>query len=343
MLKILRFLLLAFSLILPFSIAIGQDVVFTPFLNTPTYYNPAHTGAKEGIHTYTLGRFQWLDLPIHYNSFHFEGDLGIRNIPAMGGFGLFVSENHDGVGFIKDFQLGISLSSRIIVSSLFAIQIGIKTSVIQKKVNWDDLVWPDQLSELYGNIYVSSFVPPDTDKKAFMDFGLGGLFQFRNTSGTFQGSSGIAVDHLFEPDQALLSTGAVQLPRKYIITSDFYISTNECSTCKLKGNGFKDPLFLNPGILYQLQNSISTIQTGCNMTKFNFSFGFWYRARIEQDTYDVYSILFGYRVFFSKSSFMNLTYNLNLSNELINKKVSETHVNAHEFCLSLHFTGLTKD
>jgi hypothetical protein len=111
----------------------------------------------------------------------------------------------------------------------------------------------------------------------------------------------------------------------------------------LKGNGFKDPLFLTPGILYQLQNSISTIQAGCNMTKFNFSFGFWYRARIEQDAYDVYSVLFGYRVFFSKSSFMNLTYNLNLSNELVNKQLSESPVYAHEVCLSLHFTGLSRD
>jgi type IX secretion system PorP/SprF family membrane protein len=340
MLKILRVLLPAFPLILPFSLTIGQDIVFTPFLNAPAYYNPALTGAKEGIHTYTLGRFQWLDLPFHYNSFHFEGDFGIRNVPAIGGFGLFISENQDGIGFIKDLRMGISFSSRIKVSPLFAVQIGIKASVIQKKINWDDLIWPDQLSELYGNIYVSSFTPPDADKKAFMDFGLGGLFQFRNTSGTFQGSSGIAVDHLFEPDQAFLSNGAVPLPRKYIVTSDFNILTNECSTCKLKGYGFSEPLFLTPGFLYQLQNSISTIQTGCNMTKFNFSFGFWYRARIEQDAYDIYSVLFGYRVFFSKSSFMNLSYTLNLSNEQIKKWLSETPIYAHEFCLSLHFTNL---
>jgi type IX secretion system PorP/SprF family membrane protein len=326
-------------MILPLSIVLGQDVVYTQFSNTPIFNNPSLTGAEEGLHTYTLGRLQWMNLPVHYNAVNFEGDFGIRNIPVIGGFGLFVNENNEGIGFIKDLQIGVSFSSRIKVSSLFVIQIGIKASLMQKEINWDDFVFTDQLSERYGNVYASSFTPPDISTKTFMDFGFGGLFQYRNRSSTFQGSSGFAVDHLFEPDQSFLSTATAPLSRKYIIHSDFLISTNECSTCKLKGYGFKDPIILTPGFLYQLQNNMNTIQVGFNLIKFNFSLGFWYRYQEQLSEKDIFSILFGYRIFFSKSSFMKLTYSLDLGN----KQLSGTPVYAHEFCLTLNFTDLNKE
>jgi type IX secretion system PorP/SprF family membrane protein len=330
---IVRFFGLPFLLMLPCSIVVGQDIEFTQYQNTPIYYNPAQTGAKEGLHTNTLGRFQWPNLQFSYNSFHFEGDFGMRSIPGVGGFGVFVSENCDNIGFMKNFLVGASLSSRINIASHFALQFGMKGSMTKRKVNWDNLIWQDQMSELYGEIYGNSFEPPAESEKAYFDMGVGGLFQFKNESSTFSGSAGFAVDHLFQPDISLLNSGEEALKRKYVVTTDFFITTFECSTCKLKGYGFKDPLTIAPGLLYQNQNGNNTIQVGSNLTKFNFSVGFWYRYAFEQSRNDAYSFLFGYRVYFSKNASMNLSYNFDLNNQLFDETLAYTHL----VCLSLHF------
>jgi type IX secretion system PorP/SprF family membrane protein len=337
MVKTLRLLMLLFLMILPFSIVVGQDANFTQFINTPIYYNPALTGANVGLHTASIVRAQWMKLPIPYKAFNFEGDVGIRSIPGIGGFGLTLSQNNEGIGFIQDLQIGISFSSRIKFSSLLAMQIGLKASVIQKKINWDDFVFSDQIGEEYGNIYQSGFIPPDSQTKRFADFALGAVLQFNNRNGIFRGSTGIAADHLFQPDQSFISSGKAPLGRKYNFHADFVITTTECSTCKLKGAGFADPLKIMPAFLYQFQNNHGILHAGFNLTKFNFTLGLWGRHQArnwysgENISYDNYSILLGYRIFFTKSVSLNLTYSMDLAN----KYSPQQPYDAHEFCLSL--------
>ena len=329
--------MLLFLMILPFSIVVGQDANFTQFINTPIYFNPALTGANEGLHTATITRAQWMNLPVQYKAFNFEGDMGIRSIPGIGGFGLSLGQNNEGTGFIQDLQIGISFSSRIKFSSLFAMQIGLKASVIQKKINWDDFVFSDQINERYGNIYEPDFTPWEVQVKRFADFALGAVLQFKNRNGIFRGSTGIAADHLFQPDQSFLSSSRSPLGRKYSFHSDFVITTTECSTCKLKGAGFADPLKILPEFLYQYQNNRGILHAGLNLTKFNFTLGFWGRHQVrewnydDEISYDNYSILLGYRIFFSKSVSVNLTY----SADLANRHSLQQPFDAHEFCLSL--------
>ncbi|MEI7664323.1 MAG: PorP/SprF family type IX secretion system membrane protein, partial [Bacteroidota bacterium] len=140
---------------------LGQDPNYTQFLNTPTYYNPAYTGLYTGLHVRFAYRNQWPSLPYDFKSYHFSADIGDRNLPGSGGLGLFLNTDNDGLGFIRNLNVGLSLAVRIHFSAMAVGQVGIKASLMQKSIRWDDFVFSDALSEKYGNIYPTDFTHPD--------------------------------------------------------------------------------------------------------------------------------------------------------------------------------------
>ncbi|MCX6266005.1 MAG: PorP/SprF family type IX secretion system membrane protein [Bacteroidetes bacterium] len=325
-----------FSIVCLFADA--QDQNYTQYQNAPLYFNPALTGADPGIHTYSLGRLQWMSLPIPIKSFNFSGDFGQRMLPGLGGIGLIINGGKEG-GLIDNLQAGVSLSGRIKLSSELYVQIGIIGSIIQRKVNWDDLVFASQLDPKYGNIYQSTFIPPDADKKTVGDLGAGFILQYVSKSGIFANTTGIAVDHIFEPNVSFLSSGSSPYPRKWVVHTDFRISTRECSTCALKLPGFADPLQIMPGIMYQYQSGYNTIRGGTDMIKFNFIFGLWFRYNITRPyPEEVFSIKAGYRISFSKESFIRFIYSIDLAN----KEFAGSKVQAHELSLTLYFGSIKK-
>jgi hypothetical protein len=112
--RTIRLSLPAFVLCFLCLFAGAQDNIYTQYQNAPLYYNPALTGADPGIHTYSLGRLQWMNSPVKMKSFDFSGDFGVRGIPGFGGVGIIISGNNCGRGAINDFRVGISFFKRVV-------------------------------------------------------------------------------------------------------------------------------------------------------------------------------------------------------------------------------------
>jgi len=316
----------------------AQDVFYTQYFSTPMYYNPALTGINTGVRARFLFRNQWPSLPVSYKSYYFSADVGDRGLPGAGGIGLYVNSNNDGVAFIHDLSVGLNISVRIPITSYMVTQVGIKAAVGQRRINWNDLVWPDQLSELYGNIYVSSFVPPDASKKVYPDFGAGGLLQFSNQEGTATGTMGFSVDHVFQPDIAFLSSGTMPLPRKWIVHGDAVLSSGGGSA-NMSSGGANDPLKVNPGIVYQNQAGLSALQAGLNLLKFNFYLGGWYKTTLNSNPNSALALLAGYRYNFNEDMSLRFIYSYDMQ---ISGNLSGTG-GAHEISLVIEFgnIGLT--
>lgn len=329
-LLILPFLLLAMLCVMP--AAHSQDPNYTQYFSTPLYYNPGYTGISTGIRARFLYRDQWPNLPADFRSYYFSADIGDRNLPGSGGLGLIVNSDNEGLGFIKNLSVGLGLAVRIPIAENIVSQVGIKASLMQKRLNWDDWVFSDQLSEKYGNIYTSSFIPPDNNSKVFPDFGAGGVLQFSSPEGNITGSAGFAVDHIFRPDESFLSTAAAPLPRKYVANLDLVISSSGSSSSMYSSGGGED-LKVNPGLIYQNQANMSSFQAGMNLFKYNIYVGGWYKTALSANSSSAVALLAGYKYTFATDMSLKFMYSYDLQ---IAGNLQGTG-GAHEISLILEF------
>ena len=329
-------LLILLGLLLALPGSYGQDPNFTQYFSTPIYYNPAYTGALTGVRARFAYRDQWPNLPVDFKSYYFSADLGDRNLPGAGGLGLMVNSSNEGIAFINDLEFALTVGVRIPITSFLVSQLGVKAAVVQKRVNWDDFVFSDQLSERYGNIYLSSFIPNDINKKVFPDFGVGGLLQFSNVEGNVTGNIGLSCDHLFKPDESFLSTGTSPLPRKWVANMDLIITAGGGGSASIINRGADDPLKLNPGIMYQNQANKSALQAGLNILKYNIYLGAWYKSTLKDVPSSAMALVVGYRYMFFENMSIKFMYSYDLQ---ISGNLQGTG-GAHEISLILEFDKL---
>ena len=324
---------ICFLLVLTSTGLFGRDPYYTQFSNVPMYYNPAFTGIYTGARVRFCSLSQSPTPKSGYSSYYLSADLGDRNLPGSGGFGVFLNTDNEGIGFIRNFNLGASFSARVPLNRSMVGQFGIKASWLQKRVSWEDFAYTEKLSEKYGNLYDSGFAQPDVNVLNIPDFGIGGLVQFTNSSGCMSGVIGLSVDHLFEPDESFLEAARSPMPRKYTGHADFIFSV-KCPT------GFNaredDALKINPGIVFQNQGNISTVQTGLNLTNYGIYFGAWYKGIYGPETDHSIALMGGYRYTFAENMSIKCTYSYDMHVAGSHEKVG----GIHEISLVLEFSGL---
>lgn len=256
----------------------AQDPTFSQFYNNPIYYNPGYIGLNAGMRARFNYRDQWTGLPVDFKTYNFSVDVAERNIPGSGGLGLLVSSDNAGTGMIKSSNIGIGTAARVSLYDNMIAQMGFMVSYAQKSVNWDDLVFTDQLNARYGNIYQSKFEDPTTNKVSYPDFSVGGVYRFVEKGSTFSnimGTFGAAVHHVFTPNESFLGLSS-PLPRKLVITGDLVLETEQGRSSYRqyrRSTGFK----FNPAFQYEKQADFSTYTLGMNILKSSIYFGVWFR------------------------------------------------------------------
>ncbi len=314
----------------------GQDVNYSQYFSAPLYYNPAYTGINTGLRARFLFRDQWPALPIDFKSYYFSADLGDRNLPGAGGIGIMINSDSPGVGLINTFQAALTIGVRIPIASFMVAQVGIKAAVLQRKINWDDLVFADQLDPKYGAIYQTSFIPPDASSKVVPDFAAGGIFQFANDRGNINGSLGFAVDHIFRPDVSFLSDNSAPYPRKWVVHGDAIFSAGYGYSSRSHGSS-GDPLLINPGFIFQSQADLNHLEIGLNLFKFNIYLGGWYKTTLTGNVNNSIALLAGYKYMFMQDMSIKFIY----SYDLQIAGVMQGTGGAHEISLVLEFDGFS--
>ncbi|NCA75827.1 MAG: type IX secretion system membrane protein PorP/SprF [Alphaproteobacteria bacterium] len=304
--------LLCCSVLLP--VAMSQpDMNYSQYFSTPTYYNPAYTGINTGIRARFLFRDQWPTLPIPYKSYFFSADLGDRNLPGSGGLGIMINQDTPGAGLVNNFGAALTIGVRIPITSFMISQLGIKAGVMQRRINWDALVFADQLSPYDGNVYqTTAVIPSDAGKRVVPDFAAGGVLQFINPQGTINGNLGFAVDHIFAPDVSFLSTGASPYPRKWVGQIDLVFTAGQGGSSSAMYRASDEPLKINIGGLYQNQGSLNSLQVGLNLLKFNVYLGAWYKTTMTGVVNNVVALVAGYRYRFYEDMNIKFMYSYDL-------------------------------
>lgn len=330
--------LICFATVTIFT-AQAQDPQYSQWTANPTYYNPAYVGLSKGMRSRFAYRQQWVKLPQDFRNFNFNMDLAARNIPGSGGIGLMFDSDNEGEGYIKRTVIGATISVRIPIHHSMLTQFGILSSFVQKRIDWNRLVFTDQLDERYGNIYQSSFKHPSDDRVTYPDFGVGGVFRF--VQPTWQateviGSIGIAVHHLFRPNETFLQQSS-PLPRKLVVSGDFIIQDESNRGPKKSFNVSEGGFKFNPGIIYMYQGGMQSYSVGINVYKDPIYVGLWYRNdEFEFLKNDALVMMAGLSIIINEVSRVKLYY----SYDAILTDLTKATGGSHEITLILELDDL---
>jgi len=255
----------------------GQDVTFTHFMQNPIYYNPASIGIDQGMLISLNYRRALMYLPSKFETIALGIDQSLHDteIKGLGGVGLFLTRNQEGDGNYNTTALGIPFSARVIVSEKLKFQVGIAPVIYQKSINFDNLVFFDQLHPYYGVVVPKSQLSLLTSNQTitFFDFHIGifGRYETDPTDQSYERNNvfdfGFSIQHLPEPNQSFEHVTA-KLPSKYSLMMRY---SHVVATY-----GYQQAS-IQPIMLLEKQGSMENIITGINFKYKTFSLGGYMR------------------------------------------------------------------
>ena len=162
-------------LLLGFPVLSGQDFIFSQFFNAPMHLNPAYVGINGGLSSTFAYRRQWNQIPQGFNSLYFSVDNFEPCLP--GAFGLSLARDIEGEGLLTTTAAKVQVGFVARMDTRKAVhnfRFGISPYWMEKSIDWDKLVFSDQLDPRFGNVNATAFDPGTRVPVRFggLDFGF---------------------------------------------------------------------------------------------------------------------------------------------------------------------------
>ncbi len=255
----------------------AQDIRFSQFYANKLYLNPALAGSSDHANLNLSYRNQWPNLDYPYVSYSVSYDDFYSGL--NGGLGLLVMQDDQGDGAIKTTSFAGAYSFYLRINSDLIFRPAIQATLIQKKLDFKDLVFPDQVSPIYGNVFPHN-TSGDPTKRSWsgMDFSVGLMAYYKNYY------FGAAMHHANEPNLSFDDFEDDQLKAKYTFNAgaEFNLSG------RVGGNG----LVLAPAFLFQKQGQFTQMNYGMYVSKNSLVFGFWFNQNFQLN-YDAVILMVG--------------------------------------------------
>ncbi|MCF8238954.1 MAG: type IX secretion system membrane protein PorP/SprF [Saprospiraceae bacterium] len=247
----------------------GQDPVFSQYYAAPLQTNPAFAGntnlPRIGLHY----RNQWPNLPNAYATYMVTYD---QFVPALNsGFGLTAMGDVAGDGIYKTVGMSGLYSYRLDFGNEIYAKMGIEGSYLQRSLDWDRLVFYDQLDPVNGpndpsgNPNQSGENRPEDLVQGNLDISAGLLVYSRMFY------AGFSMNHLTTPDESFLQINDnlyFGLPMRLSFMGGMQINID---------NNLDGPTFLSPNVLYTRQGGFSQLNAGLYGQLGLVFAGAWYR------------------------------------------------------------------
>lgn len=258
--------IVVFIFLLQTKFVSGQDMQFTQFYSSPLYLNPAFTGANVCSRVSLTYRNQWPGIKKTYQSYLLSMDHYLQ--PQHVGIGLLMGVDQSGSGALRTTNITPSFAYEAKITKTFAIRAGLQPGVVIKSINFDKLVFGDQLYRGGGATGASSIttVETPTQTRAFFDIGAGVLFY----SAKYWG--GVSVFHLTRPNETFFSGDDVKLPIKYSVHGGAKFCLNEDEKNE------KVKKYISTTLHYRSQSKFDQFDIGVYYSQSIFNFGLWYRG-----------------------------------------------------------------
>ena len=261
-------------------ITIGQDHIYSQFYNAPVYLNPALTGQFEGdIRFNALYRNQWTGLSGDFSYMSASADLNLQKLNS--GVGLIFNRSSEGTAYLQKNNIALNYSY-IIGGDDFTLSFGLQGGITNQKLNWDKLVFGDQIDGTAGIIpgVISGAERPNIDSRFYFDAAAGTNLVYKNFM------VGVGLHHLNRPDESLAGFQA-KLPMR--------ISGNLSYKLALIPDQYdRDGTYLIPSIVAYKQQNVTSFSFGTQFKYAGINAGIWYRNDGNSNGNDaiVFSVIF---------------------------------------------------
>lgn len=302
----------------------AQDQVFSQFYNAPIQLNPGLVGLTETANISINYRNQWPGWPQAYTTYAASYDKFYDYFNS--GLGIQVLSDNAGDGIIKTNRISGVYAYRLQLSKKFQARIGLEMTAVQSRLDWDKLIFFDQIGLNVENgapgftVIPSTEVRPNDLNKIYFDLSMGGIIFSEKYY------IGLSLKHLNSPNDRFESENSgvyAGLPLRMSIHAGWEIDLDGYNN-----EGFGS--FIAPSVLLVRQSGLSQLNAGGLYNKENFFVGSW--LRYDFSNIDAMIFSFGWRTEWLKLSY---SFDLTLSSAQIIRTTG-----SHEIGVILNFGGL---
>jgi type IX secretion system PorP/SprF family membrane protein len=230
----------------------AQDALFTQFNMVPMHFNPAFAGNTYAPLVHINSRMQWPSIDLAYNAAAVSYDQYFKRYRS--GVGVYLFNDYEGQGIYSTFRLEGIYSYNLPIREDHFLKMGLSLALVQNRLNWEKLVFYDQLDPDYGTVDAggvpgsSTEVPPADLSVLYPDLSLGLLYYSPMMY------AGVAVKHGNSPEQGFVGSGAAEgngLAVRYALMAGGQISFD-------RGRP-ENRYFFHPGLLYTRQAGLQQL------------------------------------------------------------------------------------
>ena len=308
----------------------AQDPQFSQFYASPLYLNPALTGSADRGRVGVNYRNQWPSMSHSFTTI--SAYLDYFSKAAESGIGVIVNEHREGFLDYRSNEVGALYSYKLQVASGVVLRTGFQLSYFQKDLNFEDLVFGNQIDIVNGQVIgPSGEIFEKGAKVNFLSASAGALL-YTNLAWV-----GFSTHHINEPNQSFIDQES-RLSRKYSIHAGWKLKFANGRRLRTVAYQFQErsaTFALN----YKTQGGYNQLDAGVQLYFQPLVIGGWYRGIPIQSVNKIFkneSII----------GLVGLELNANLSfaysYDFTVSRLAGSTGGAHEFSLILNFGKIVK-
>ena len=274
----------------------AQDPIFSQFYAAPLQLNPAFAGTAHAPRAGAGYRNQWTGFNSAYRTYAVFYEQSIDRLNS--GIGFNLEGDNAGNGILRTTRFSTIYAYRLKITENLAVKIGVEAGFHQTALDWDQLVFPDQLDPIDGPVITTTEQRPDQLNKTLFDFSSGLLLLSNRVW------LGVGLKHLNSPNQGFLLANnnlSNGLPLRYTVHGGTEIVVN-------RGNKAQAASFISPNFLFVSQGPYKQLNIGAYAAVGPVFGGGWYRHTFRNA--DAAILMLGFRQEMFK---IGLSYDLTVS------------------------------
>ncbi|MEJ8802601.1 PorP/SprF family type IX secretion system membrane protein [Pontibacter sp. H249] len=242
--------------------ALAQESYFTQQYANKLHLNPAFAGINHNWSASLSHRNQWPALNGSFITNQFAADYRLQN--SKSAIALILHQDRAGIGGLQKLQATAGYAYHTAITDNWSMSAGLQASIASLRINYDNLVFGDQLSD-NGQVAVTSAEAARFEPSSFVSFAVGGLM-YSN-----QFWVGLKVNNLNKPAYGF--ENQTKLPISYLANAGykFYARSYE-----ERGRLFE--LSFTPSATYIQQDDFSRVDIGIHTIYTPLTLGLVYKG-----------------------------------------------------------------